>query len=316
MKKYISICVLTIRREDELCKLLDSINNIEIDESSYSVEIIVVDNDENASAKSAVEIIKSSIRFPLRYVHQPVRGIPQSRNAAIKASKKETDFIVFVDDDEVVDKDWLFQLVSTQKKTNADVVCGPVYSRFKSEIPRWIEEGKFFERVGYNSFSDCSEVYYRKIKTGNLLLRKSMLDKLNGPFDESMALTGGSDTRLALELHKRNAKMVWAANANVYEWVPESRANAGWICRRAFRTANHEVFLRTIEKGSNQVIQVFADGLLRFLFGIIALPFMYIKSLFIGKHILVHHIRILYRGAGMMSGCFGYRYNEYAIIHN
>lgn len=314
MKKLISICVLTIQREDELKNLLDSVNRIEFDEEIYAVEIIVVDNDKIASAKSIVERLKTIVRFPLKYVHQPVRGIPQARNTAIKTASPNTDFIVFVDDDEVVDNDWLFQLISTQEKTNADVVCGPVYSRFKTEIPRWIEEGKFFERVGYNSFPDCSEVHYRKIKTGNLLLRKSLLDKLNGPFDESMALTGGTDTKLALELHKMNAKMVWAANANVYEWVPASRTNAKWICRRAFRTANHEVILRTIEKESNQVIRVFVDGFLRFSFGLLAMPFKYIQSLFRGKHILVQHNRILYRGAGMMSGCFGYRYNEYATI--
>jgi glycosyltransferase involved in cell wall biosynthesis len=315
MKINISICVITMQRPDELQTLLNSINEIDIDRSLYSVEVIIVDNDPGSSAKYIFEKNQSVLVFPLKYVHQPVRGIPQARNSAIKAASLDCKFIVFVDDDEFVEMDWLNQLVSVQKKTNADVVCGPVYSKFKSQIPNWITEGQFFERIGFNSSSDGEVVHYRKIKTGNLLLRKSLLNQIDGPFDESMALTGGTDTKLALELSKRNAKMVWAANANVYEWVPESRANAKWIIRRAFRTANTEIVIRTLEKNSNQVISVFIEGFLRLSYSSVLLPFKVFQSLFMGKHILIHHLRILYRGAGMMSSCFGYKFNEYATIY-
>ncbi len=314
MKTYISICVITMQRPDELQNLLNSLYEIDIDRNTFSVEVIVADNDPEASAKSVYEKNLSNLVFPLKYVHQPVRGIPQARNSAIKATSPETDFIVFVDDDEFVDKDWLYQLVSVQKRENADVVCGPVYSEFKSEIPDWIINGKFFERIGFNSSPDGEVVHYRKIKTGNLLLRKSMIDQIEGPFDETMALTGGTDTKLALELSKRNAKMVWAAYANVHEWVPESRTNAKWIIRRAFRTANTEIVIRTLEKSSNQVLSIFIEGFLRLSYSVLLFPFKYVMSLFRGKHILVQHLRILYRGAGMLSSCFGYKFNEYVTI--
>ena len=314
-KIYISVCIITMQRLEELTKLLQSINELEIDSDTYSTAIIVVDNDPGASAKSTCEKIKSDLKFSLKYAHQPVRGIPQARNSAIKAARAETDFIVFVDDDELVVKEWLSELISVQERTNADVVCGPVYPKFKSAIPEWITNGEFFDRLGYNSSPDGEVVHYRKIKTGNLLLRKSLLDKIKGPFDESMALTGGTDTKLALELHKKNAKMVWAANAITYEWVPSSRANAKWIFRRAFRTANTEIVIRTLEKNSSQRIPIFMEGIIRFSYALFFMPFRFIQSLFMGKHIVIQHTRILYRGAGMMSSCFGYKFNEYATIY-
>jgi succinoglycan biosynthesis protein ExoM len=311
----ISICIITIQRQDYLKKLLVSIHDQNIAINNINCEVIVVDNDGNPTSESVVNELCSAFDYPLRYVHQPERGIPQARNTAVQATDPNTEFILFVDDDQFVDSKWVSELLRVQKETNADVVGGPVFPVFKEEVPKWVVDGKFFLRSKYDSFEDGGEVHHRVIKTNNVLIRKSMLDKLDGPFNESMALTGGTDTVMAISLKKLGAKMVWAKHAVAKEWIPASRATKNWIYSRAFRTANTELIFRYVEVGKRQKIKIFVEGILRLIYGITLWPIYYSKSKLKGKHVLVRHNRLFYRGFGMITSCFGHRFEEYKTIH-
>ena len=64
----------------------------------------------------------------------------------------------------------------------------------------------------------------------------------NECFDPEFGLTGGEDTAFFMRLSKRGCKLVWCAEAEVTEFVPESRCEVMYRLRRALR--NGQIFVR------------------------------------------------------------------------
>lgn len=66
-------------------------------------EVIVVDNDSNDNTKDVVLSFAGLLN--IKYIFEPVRGIPYARNTGIKNASG--DIIAFIDDDCVADENWL-----------------------------------------------------------------------------------------------------------------------------------------------------------------------------------------------------------------
>ncbi len=107
------LCVATIthRRPVMLGALLASFTNVR---SPAGMELcfLVVDNDRRRSAKASVAAFAASVAGEARYVMEPQSGIPFARNRALnEAHAMGADFLAFVDDDEIVDADWLVEMI-------------------------------------------------------------------------------------------------------------------------------------------------------------------------------------------------------------
>jgi glycosyltransferase involved in cell wall biosynthesis len=92
-----------------------------------ALELIVVDNDQVASAQAAVAELADEAPFPIHYVHEPRPGVAHARNAGM--AKASGELIAFLDDDEEAPAGWLAALLAAQARYNADVVFGPVRAR-------------------------------------------------------------------------------------------------------------------------------------------------------------------------------------------
>jgi glycosyltransferase involved in cell wall biosynthesis len=304
----VAICIATYRRPRMLETLLKALDRLTFRKMPEPlVTVVVIDNDADASAREAVERAAGRARWPLCYGIEPRRGISYARNCGVAAVGKDCDFVVFIDDDEVPRRNWLEELLFVQANQDADVVAGPVLSRFEVLPPAWIERGRCFERQRYRTGQQVAAA-----GAGNVLIRASQLARQSGPFDTRFALSGAEDTHLFMRLHKGGARMVWADEAVVEERVPQSRVNWRWVLQRAYRGGNGyalcELDLRPglkvrcvrVAKGAARVIQ----GL-----GILALaPAFGIAGLLAGS------TRVCL-GLGMLTGVFGHRYEEYRQVH-
>src|SRR5690606_39998704 len=101
----------------------------------------------------------------------------------------------------------------------------------------------------------------------------------------------------------------------VYDWVPPSRANAAWLLRRSFRFGNT---LAIIDRELSGTLKAkflrAAKGIGRIVLGLSSLPLAIIS----GRHAKAAAIKALqgvWRGAGMLAGLSGFRYEEYRQIH-
>ena len=186
----VAICVITYQRPKGLRRLLNGLNCLTFSQSKHlDVRVIVVDNDSTGSASQVCESIIPSFKYPLTYSIESRRGISYARNRAIACVPPDTDFVAFIDDDEVPETSWLDELLTAQSKYDADVVSGPVLPYFPSEtVATWVVKGRFFERPRYPTG------YLRKTAaTNNVLVCGEIFRSMDKLFDERFALTGGED---------------------------------------------------------------------------------------------------------------------------
>lgn len=305
----VTICIATCNRPKMLSNLLESLSRQTIlNIKNFNIEIAVVDNDISASALPVINNWKKIKKLPIVYEIEYNKGIAFVRNHLVRLGKK-SDFIAFIDDDEVAYEHWLEELFRVQKKYDADIIAGPVYTILPNHPPSWIIKGNFFERPNY---SDGENIQFAG--TGNILFRKTILEKIDGPFDESLGLQGGEDTILLAKLRMLlGIKIFWAKSAITEEYVTQNRLNPLWIIRRNYRAGltfgkiDYFLFDQTI----NLKTVRFLKGILKMMLGTL----LFFPALFIGKAEQVRALCYFANGIGSLASLIGIPYHEYSTIH-
>lgn len=303
----VAVLVTTMKRPRLLLQLLEGLSELRFAAEPPAVEVFVVDNDLKRTAEPVCDDYRPISRWPLRYLAESRRGIPFARNRALEAVVDDFDFAVFIDDDEVPTPHWLDLLLHTQRAHDADVVAGPVESVLPAGSPRWATEGRIFDHVRYRTgetFEWCA--------TNNVLMRCDMMQRERPWFDERLALTGGTDRLLFLRLHKHGYRMIWCDEALATEEVPRSRVQLRWVLTRMFRQGICNGFC-DIELGRGPLprLRTGAFGLACVGGGLGLLPVGALR----GSPKLVHYMRYVAYGAGLLQATRGALYDEYEVIH-
>lgn len=297
----VAICVGTFRREELLRELLGEMAELKFRKVAVpQIQLVIVDNDEFGSAEKVCRATPAS--WPIKYVVEPRRGISQVRNRAI-AEAGEVDFIAFIDDDEVPSPRWLDELLSAQARFSADVVSGPVFPRYSSNVPGWVKAGNFFEPPML-----ATGVERQACATNNALIATRVFKQIPG-FDDSFALSGAEDTDFFLRVVRASYKIVWAQKAVVFETITPQRANVVWILRREYQTGNGWVFCEADNVNDALAWPVrFAKACGHLVIGVGGALW---SSLLLDKAALVHALRRVALGAGMIAGLAGRRFLAY-----
>lgn len=302
----VAVCVPTYRRPEYLGRLLASLAAIR--RGGMTIHVVVVDNDEHRSAEAVVVPFMS--RLPnLVYDVEPERGIAAARNRLVAhAARLNVEYLAFVDDDEWVEPDWLVNFVSAALAHRAAAVAGPVIPSYEPDVPPWVVEGDFFNERPARRTGD--EV--RVLGMGNMLIRRAWLERLDGPFDRRLALTGGEDPDLWMRLFPLGLRMIWCQEAVVHEGVSSSRATARWLLNRQF---NYGVAGSRIVRTLNPSPSGYADRIARSV-GHVGLGFVLLgPSLVRGRAAVVRSLGHCARGLGAAAGLVGFASHPYRRVH-
>jgi cellulose synthase/poly-beta-1,6-N-acetylglucosamine synthase-like glycosyltransferase len=302
----VAICAITFRRPLGLEKLLEGIASQRFVHTSPDVRVVIVENEADGPARAVCDRMAPQLPFPLQFRQEPRRGITFARNTAVETAG-EVDFLAILDDDEIPGPNWLDELLRVQALYVADLVGGPVESEFESPPPEWIVRGGFHRHERFPTGS-------RRSPTGthNVLIRRAALRLVGQPFDNRLALTGGEDVHLFRRMRKAGATSVWADEAVVTETVPPSRTTARWILARGYRIGMTQAMLaRDVEANWTTVASVAWSAVCVAVVGLVSLP----VNLFRGRHAMVRSVRRFARAAGLITGLFGGRYEEYRQVH-
>lgn len=240
----VSIVVPTFRREELLPRLLERCA-VQGGLGSAALEVLVVDNTPEGTARAIVERVAARSATAIRYLHEPRPGIGHARNRGIADSRGE--FIAFVDDDELPARVWLEALLRAYRVFGADVVLGPVRPVFEVTPARFVATYRAF----FSQSSDAATgtpiephrpwrlrregACYRPLASNNALLHRATCFPQPEPFDPELGLTGGEDTLFFTQLQRGGKKIIWCREALVHERVPKSRLTPGFLLRRKFR---------------------------------------------------------------------------------
>ena len=229
----LTICISTFNRNLSLEKCLKSINNIN-NVKNMTINVIVVDNSFNFNLSKIKKKIKKNSKYKIKFLHEKKRGIVYARNKALNELKKiNPKYISFLDDDCIVDKYWLKNIVKTMKLTNADVVTGPqMYLKKKNLKKNLINYSEFFEKT-YKAKKICRVTWSA---SNNVFLKYSIIKKNKLVFDKNLNKFGvGEDQLFFLLINKIGYKIYWNEDVKVYESIHEHRLNLNWLIRRSFR---------------------------------------------------------------------------------
>ena len=296
----VAICIATFKRTKLLQELLKGVSELTFQKVARpEIQVIVADNDARGTAADVCRSIP--MRWPVKYVIQPRRGISQTRNLAI-SEVGEVDFVAFIDDDEVPEPVWLDELLWAQQRFGADAVAGRILPAFTVDVPTWVKESKLFDKQPHatGDFIDFSS-------TGNALVARTVFDRVQ-TFDERFGLTGGEDTHFFLRIRRAGFKIAWSSEAIVHERISTDRGNLAWLLRRAYRGGNSWVLVEsTLDKRvATRLVRV-AKAFGRIFQGGLGVPI----SLFLGRAAVTRALRSICLGAGMLTGLADWEYQEY-----
>ena len=301
----VAVCALTLGRPVGLGSLLAGLARLEVPPDT-DVVVVIVDNDPAGSARAVVDTWRPRLPFDVSFVVEPRRGIPFARNTAVAAAGA-ADFVAFIDDDEVPDPRWLAELIRVQRATGSAVVAGPVVPRFEEPPSPWIVAGGFFEK---RRFADGGPAPFAT--TSSVLIARRAFPSGIPPFNEKMALTGGTDTHFFMRAQLQGHDISWADKAPVTETIPASRANLRWLLRRQYRRGLVLTMSMLDLRGSPvRRLRRVLNGLLNLTQGL-ALVVLGVGR---GRITLVRGLQRLWFGAGLLAGLAGARYEEYRTIH-
>ena len=224
----VTVMIPTQRRLDGLAVAARSVF-AQVGVDFAGLELVIVDNDQVASAQATAATLADEAPFPVHYVHEPRPGVAHARNAGM--AKASGDLIAFLDDDEEAQVGWLAALLAAQARYEADVVFGPVRARAPAGVTAhrdYLE--RFFSREG-PAKAGIIDHYYG---CGDSLLRRAALPDPVAPFAVERNHIGGEDDMLFGHMRAGGARFAWEPAAWVWEDPVPDRLSLDYTIRRAF----------------------------------------------------------------------------------
>ena len=223
--KHIDVCVCTYKRPELLKRLLRELAGQET-RGLFTYSVVVVDNDRLRSAETVILEFAATSTVPVTYDVEPAQSICLARNRGIAHAAGE--FIAFIDDDEFPEKQWLLKLYQAADRDDVAGVLGPVKSHFDEKPPDWVIGCKFFDRPGHPT---GFVIHWAEGRTGNVLLKRSILPPGELPFDPKFHR--GGDTDFFRRMAEKGHVFIWCDEAIVFEVVPPARWTRAFMLKRA-----------------------------------------------------------------------------------
>jgi len=215
----VAIVILSYNKKKDILECLDSIFNLDYNE----FEVIVVDN---GSSDGSVEEIKT--KYPnVHLIESKINlGVAGGRNLGVKCANEilKYKFLLFLDDDIVIDKSALSEMISS---FNSDGNIGIVTPKcYLTNMPRVIgyaggmSVNLFIGKItdiggGVIDVGQLDQSKFISSSAGLCLLRKELFNKV-GMFDEKFNPYGWEDVDFSLSARQKGFKIFYNHKAVVF----------------------------------------------------------------------------------------------------
>jgi glycosyltransferase involved in cell wall biosynthesis len=235
----VTIGICTFNRCELLAQTLDQLTRIDVP-ADVDFEVLVVDN---ASTDATAETVASaSDRLPVRYALESRRGQSHARNRILAHARGE--WILWTDDDVLVDRHWLSSCIdAVRRHDDAVVVGGPCEPWFPADpdpdllrtFPGLASGFCAAPYAGGDGVMNASGV--SNLMGMNMGMRRSacaelFFDPALGYSDTSTA--AGEETDYVRRLLSRGGVAVWASGMRVRHYVLPSRMTLEYLTAFTF----------------------------------------------------------------------------------
>ena len=239
---FVLLACCTFRRPKLFSYCLESLSKIKIPEG-IKAEILVIDNDENGSARRTIEKFEDKIQIKINYFIESKRGLSNARNRLIsEAVKLNATHILMFDDDIILPEHQLENYLKYYENNKESVILTAAsYSKFTEKVPKYIEKNDLFKtsttkKTGQKR-KDCA--------AGNVFFPTTLMTKLGLKFSDEYVFMGGEDGKFFREASNRGATIVWCNEGHNFEINDTDKATLEWILKRSYYNGFSAAFLKT-----------------------------------------------------------------------
>lgn len=240
----LTVIICTYNREKYIRPLLESIAANTLPKSEY--EILLVDNNCTDNTQQVCEhfaMAHPDITF--RYVVEKEQGLSAAKNKGIRESKG--DLIVYVDDDALVDTNYLndyVQFFATHPKVMA--LGGPIEPLYETEEPTWMTPYTKALLTAWMNYGDKPREYPkgRYPGGGNAAYRKIVFEKV-GLFNTALGrkgnlLSASEEKDIFDKMHALGMKVMYIPGPILHHCIPQAKLEKDYFNRLTWQIGMSE----------------------------------------------------------------------------
>ena len=234
----ISVIICTYNRDKYIYNVLQSVAENDYPHGEY--EIVVVNN--NCTDNTEAECIRFSNDYPqlaFKVVPEPNQGLSHARNCGIRTAKG--DIIVYVDDDALVNKEYL-QTYADFFATHPDIDAagGPIIPKYETEEPSWMSHYTRILLTGYKYNGDNVKEFATNDYPGggNAAYRASVFEKV-GLFNVELGrkgdnLAASEEKDIFDKMRALGMRIYYLPTAILYHLIPEHKLTKDYFNRVSY----------------------------------------------------------------------------------
>ena len=235
----ISVIICTYNRAESLSETLENLEQLDLP-SSFSWEILVVDNNSNDSTSDVVTDRIRKGKLPIRYLFEPKQGKMYAANRGVRESRGR--IIAFTDDDVLFETGWIRNLLEAFEEYDCVGVGGRVVASWHFSMPDWLTKPGMKELANLPIVShDLGNVSKMYDRSGMPMPVGANLAFCRGVFEQwgwfrtdldrtGRLILGGGDTEFCRRILDWGGKLMYCPSAIVYHPVEPHR-----VTKRYFR---------------------------------------------------------------------------------
>ncbi len=227
--------ICTYNRAKYIGGLLESVAKNDLAKSAY--EIVLVDNNSTDNTREICEAFaKAHKDVQFRYVLEPEQGLSAARNKGIKEAKG--DVIVYIDDDALVDTDYLRTYAEWFEAHPETMACGgPIEPLYETKEPSWMTPYTKALLTAWMNYGDKVREYPkgRYPGGGNAAYRKEVFDKV-GLFNTALGRKGGNlmgseEKDIFDKMHSLGMQVLYLPTPILHHIIPQAKLEPDYFNR-------------------------------------------------------------------------------------
>jgi glycosyltransferase involved in cell wall biosynthesis len=237
-----TVALCTHNHADRLARTLVDLAALRVPNRPW--ELVVVDN----GCRDATPQLLASHGWPagwsVRVVREEKLGLSNARNRAIAEARGE--YVIFMDDDETADPDWLCAFERLIDSRNPDAFGGRIRVLFEDERPTWLRD----ELLGFlGELNRSDEIVpltdpYTSFYGGNFGFRRSVCERV-GTFDAMLGRkgsdnTGGEEVDFYRRLLAAGYGVWWTPQAVIHHRIQAAKLERSYFHDLHFRMGRME----------------------------------------------------------------------------
>jgi len=239
-----TLALCTHNHADRLAKTLLSLEALS--HPQFAFELLVVNNASTDGTSAILDQIDWRPQgVPVRVVVEDKLGLSNARNRAIAEARG--DYIIFFDDDETLDPDWLNEYEQAIQAWQPDALGGRIEVLFEGgERPRWLQDELlgFIGQLSHGPIPKELNDRSTPIFGGNFGFRKAVFEQI-GAFDADLGRrggdnTGGEDTEIYRRMVRAGMKVRWVPDAVIYHRIESTKLRKSYFLDLHYRQGRME----------------------------------------------------------------------------